>query len=169
MGGSIGCWQAVGENRGDWEFGGGMIVLDVMGRNFCGPVFAPTGRSELCLVCSSSRASNPGRNMPGSQPAYAKGVVPFIPTGWVEPTQAEWDQVHGCGRRARPEGMSTIYTMSKPHMPPVRPIGTTLSGLLAYPKCTHVIPPAVQPWALWQNPFRIPGGERGAGSAFAPG
>ena len=87
-----------------------------------------------------------------------QGVVPFMPTGWVEQTQAEWNQIRGCGRRVHQEGMSTLHTMSKHHMPPVRSFGTTLSGLFLYPQSTHGSTSAVQPWALWQNPFGIPGG-----------
>ena len=86
-----------------------------------------------------------------------QGVVPFMPTGWVEQTQAEWNQIRGCGRRVHQEGMSTLHTMSKHHMPPVRSFGTTLSGLFLYPQSTHGSTSAVQPWALWQNPVGIPG------------
>ena len=81
-----------------------------------------------------------------------------MPTGWVEQTQAEWNQIRGCGRRVHQEGMSTLHTMSKHHMPPVRSFGTTLSGLFLYPQSTHGSTSAVQPWALWQNPVGIPGG-----------
>ena len=43
-------------------------------------------------------------------------------------------------------------------MPPVRSFGTTLSGLLICWAWTQGSASAAQPWALWQNPFRIPGG-----------
>jgi hypothetical protein len=54
-------------------------------------------------------------------------------------------------------------------MPPVRPIGTTLSGLLGYPTFIHGSTPAVQPWVLWQNPFSIPVGGKSVGSLHHDG
>lgn len=69
MKGSTGCWEAARGEGGDWEFGEGHdpVVCDLLG--ILWTCFALAGRSELFLLCSSSRPSNPGYNVPGLQPA----------------------------------------------------------------------------------------------------
>ena len=54
--------------------------------------------------------------------------------------------------------MSHIHDIHTPHMPPIRTIGTTPSGLLIFLAFTRGSASAAQPRALWQNPVGIPGG-----------
>ena len=54
--------------------------------------------------------------------------------------------------------MSHIHDIHTPHIPPIRTIGTTPSGLLICCAFTQGSASAAQPWASWQNPVGIPGG-----------
>ena len=86
-----------------------------------------------------------------------QGVVPFVPGG-VRYQRAEWDRVRGCARGVHPAYVSHIHVIHTPHMPPIRTIGTTPSGLFMSLAFTRGSASAAQPRALWQNPVGIPGG-----------
>ena len=109
-------------------------------------------------LCHTAR----GCAVPGATPGPGhivfptpQGVVPFVHVGGC----CEQGR-NGSGFVGGDEGSSRkdlqIYTQY--HIPPVPSFGTTLSGLLLCWAWTQGSASAAQPWALWQNPFRIPGG-----------
>ena len=109
-------------------------------------------------LCHRARGCAGRRTTPG--PGHIgfptpQGVVPFVPVGGCDIKGR-----NGMGFVGGDEGSSRndlqIYTQYP--IPPVRSLGTTLSGLLICWALTQGSASAAQPWALGQNPFRIPGG-----------
>ncbi len=93
-------------------------------------------------------------------PGTPNRVLPLCPPG-VRQTRAEWDRVRGRGRGVRQEYSFHLHVIHTPHMPPIRTIGTTPSGLFMSLAFTRGSTSAVQPRASWQNPVGIPGGRCG--------
>ena len=130
----------------------------------CHPRPFAVPRPQRQRRCGIKPGVAPPRRYPGSRPHRvpypARGCAVRARRG-VRQTRAEWNQVHGCGRGGRPECISNIHEIHTPHMPPIRTIGTTPSGLLIFLAFTRGSASAAQPRASWQNPVGIPGGGMG--------
>ena len=109
-------------------------------------------------LCHRARGCAGLRTTPGSgRSAFPtpQGVVPFVPAGGCDIKGRNGMGIPGADEQSSRKDMQR-YTQYP--MPPVRSFGTTLSGLLICWALTQGSASAAQPWALWQNPFRIPGG-----------